>query len=1330
MARKAIQGYTEKSYFDNTRFLGLLASSDPLQEGYFRQLVNLNISDTNQSVCPRDGYLTTTLKNTDNSIISLSDQTIIYKDEKIQKHIIFDFSNSAPYSADISPYSIEDKYITGARPITRQDWTGVINFLMQVDDEIEDTYNSNIKSFLDTYPWRLKGNQYYFKEIDIDEYYNSPKNYDFTDKVVVDLNDSDAPDVLWGYISTIQDRPYTEYRSFSDAQASFRIKDSINYSRFFKIRPIPPYNFSNLYSNMYDEYINGSISIDDSQTFSIYDLNQINKRLVRATYSYTDDYNVSQKLDFWLQLYYRETSNTFYPSDCLIFEALDLDQHPTYDPTRRNIANDNSIIPLKMQNIYTETNRPDGHTSSVGQFLYFKDKDNNYAIQYVYPNKDYTISPYFDLSPASQVANNADAKWALRFDIFSTDTKADPLSEDVVVRSPWYDIEERKILLPEDTKDIENMYMLPTPEKDRHYKGLTYVIHVVPKDIKTAPVPSNLLSSYSGPFDLFRDAAEENSFRLNLVNPTFAFNLNYNDAKILQTSWSQKINTITNYFELLNVIKELQESALFYLTDLQNSSVDLNNNSYDRLKLPEVGINIHSTNQFLTGAQLIQTIRDKKIFTEDDRTGVNGVVFNLLPCAMIVNVDPNTVTNKPNVKVLASEKTLLAPTVYTNNNLTINTDYTIVLTYSNYGTSIFDIEIRSGETLVDSRTLRERVETTVLIPFKASSITSTITIDATAGVYIKKLSIIKTTFLDDWYTYPDKPFKITVASSIKTASIAINELYDFYDFYVTTGFTDVSPIITKYNFTEEYYNFEGDLFNIKTKDLKQQLPKSFLKSGYQITFYLYPYDTVEFATKENITEVKKYQQAWSTTPYITSGLALYGYDRLTVTYITESLEKEPEDIHNPDGALVFNGDRLVLWKDADLYISEHGNYYYFREASHKQFAEKIVKVIQYKEILMVFTVQHLYAVYEMDVETPTGKTNSDGSPGVSVETTWLSQCVLYNILTNKKYADAIQIFNQVVLFYSEDGQMFMIKPSTQIDDQTRFSLQYFNKSANDILKNYEVYMSERLYQYGVTKILTKDEINIKVDVSINYIDVYYSAPGFMTYILHYDILNNRYTVYDTLLFSDIKQIQYVPGGSYLLTHYNKKSFFTFAYNEPLINDSNTDMAFYYNFKKLPISTLLDTGDLNLNNHLMKRFRDLYITFKNLGARDMLFKIETETDGTIQVPFYVDQIEVKDINGTSFYTETKKEVGGNLLDFAGASYQLSDVLQSYNEMIRNNVSTEQGFAFDIADYTSNKMLTYRTSILNMGKVFRMKIQFISKGTYKIQQFGIIYKERRV
>ena len=134
MARKAVQGYPEKSYYDNTRYLGIVATTDPLNEGLFKHMVNFDVSDTGQSVEPREGFLSTTLKNTIpntptfNQVISLSKNTIIYKDGTLGAYILYDFSatpNSTgkAYVANISGYNVQNYYLPIISEITNYDWS-------------------------------------------------------------------------------------------------------------------------------------------------------------------------------------------------------------------------------------------------------------------------------------------------------------------------------------------------------------------------------------------------------------------------------------------------------------------------------------------------------------------------------------------------------------------------------------------------------------------------------------------------------------------------------------------------------------------------------------------------------------------------------------------------------------------------------------------------------------------------------------------------------------------------------------------------------------------------------------------------------------------------------------------------------------------------------------------------------------------------------------------------------------------------------------------------------------------------------------------------------
>ena len=43
---------------------------------------------------------------------------------------------------------------------------------------------------------------------------------------------------------------------------------------------------------------------------------------------------------------------------------------------------------------------------------------------------------------------------------------------------------------------------------------------------------------------------------------------------------------------------------------------------------------------------------------------------------------------------------------------------------------------------------------------------------------------------------------------------------------------------------------------------------------------------------------------------------------------------------------------------------------------------------------------------------------------------------------------------------------------------------------------------------------------------------------------------------------------------------------------------------------------------------------------------------------------------------------------------------------------------------------NKIITHKTNIVSKGKTIRIKMKYRSKGKYKIQGFGLIYKEHTV
>ena len=510
--------------------------------------------------------------------------------------------------------------------------------------------------------------------------------------------------------------------------------------------------------------------------------------------------------------------------------------------------------------------------------------------------------------------------------------------------------------------------------------------------------------------------------------------------------------------------------------------------------------------------------------------------------------------------------------------------------------------------------------------------------------------------------------------------------------------------------------------------------RGFFEKGLSGIFYMKPYQDSELLDDDsqikNYSDTETLKIAWDAIALKQSFNVQYTFDDLLPSYITKTTIDDADNIQQSTLLSSFEENRLLVCHKNILYISEAGRYYWFKPVNKIEFQEEIVKALQYKSIILVFTKQNLYVVYR--VETTVTQFNAvtnqleQNVTGIA----WLKQIVLYNLLVSQKYADIIQIFNQMILFYSEDGQLFMIRPSSQIDDQTRFSIQFLNKAANDILKHYDEYINERLEAYAKDTRVTKDQVKIKALVSLNFIKIIYYVPNVITYMLIFDVINNRYTVYDTLTFTNIFDKFFIESGDLLITEHNNKLFFTVPYIELNTRDNYTDMTFTNNFKKEGINCLIDTGNLNLNNHLYKRFRDLHVTFKNLNASNVLFNLETMIDEIIARPFYNQELEVKDINGTPYLVPVPKYDNNIMLELVDINQISETATDALRYSLTNNLFETNNVLMDFSQYNSSKLLTHRTSILGLGKVFRLKLQFISKGLYKLQNFGIIYKERRV
>lgn len=544
----------------------------------------------------------------------------------------------------------------------------------------------------------------------------------------------------------------------------------------------------------------------------------------------------------------------------------------------------------------------------------------------------------------------------------------------------------------------------------------------------------------------------------------------------------------------------------------------------------------------------------------------------------------------------------------------------------------------------------------------------------------------------------------TIFSDSVPTSLSFPRPYSYSntDYYSNINY-GVNNIFDSSLFTN-YFTLTYDTSNEVIQRLKDNL---FFENGFDITFYLLR-RPLEIPEGMNYDIYGRELLISSSSLYQSRTVIL---DNNEVIYIPEHLKEEPMAIASATNSLVFRdtlGDHLVVWNNNQVFISEPSTYYYFKYTGMFSYPAKVIKVIQYKDTLLVFTAQDLYSIfpYESTIQVQDG-TDDEGNPKYvqSKVITYNTLPVLYNLMVDEQYADAIQVFNQMVLFYSADGQMFMIKPTATIDSNTRFSIQYFNKSANDILANYHEYINERLQEYNIDKVVTKDDVVIKVLVNINYIKIFYCVPDVITYILIYDVINNYYTVYDTVAYSHVTDFINHEGFELYCTKHKDRMYITFPYRDVYHTDNNTDISSYYNFSPFEIHAELDTGNINLNNHIKKRFRTLYNTYKNIDAHELIYTVESFVDDVPVLTRVQDTIEIKNIDGVATYTPAEISNAVNLL-------------------------ADNSALFDFSAYNMNKIINHRSNVICSGKSIRLRLRFTSKGKYKILGYGLIYKEHHV
>ena len=1456
MARKAVQGFPEKSYYDNTRYLGIVATTDPLNEGLFKHMVNFDISDTGQSVQPREGFLTTTLKNINH--ISLSNNTIIYKDSTLGDYILFDITNNVGYIADVSGYNVQNYYLPIKSVIANKNWNDLFLYVLipQVN-YVRNFYNANTtqNKLTDTIAHFIP----FIKPITdtkIEHIYD--ENGISRTLVKVKLNTGIQGQLPFDFIIQFRYRenavgPFAadtliieglrymfEHPTLAPTERNIAVAKSIipeTFQRLYtkplnvdanSIDPRPDGHISNLGTFVYiydnnNNYVNNFIFRNSDYNIKPYfslnpayiDLNNNPEATDKWAYKF-ELFNTSTEIS-------DRTKNVLFSSPWMKYQGdsiqptpIFLDTVPTsnrdtvislgntetlnnhylgskyiifivpkeFTTTKSTIVNGTETVSSGKINgdffdeqgiVYaTLLNRYNAWSNAITSVKDLRtlrtaiNNLSNIANFYLY---DLTQEPSastfknFDESMKSLLESGTDTHAIVstvdeEYDLFLTASELLKRIEDENIFNTNYNIVFKFLpFASKDTITVTNTIDAFTSDP-RFLTQAPYYVSGNPEGSLTTIVNARVQDRVTGKFYRQTASPEGSTYEeINFTEGNFP-TLGFSEAQVffgITTGSNEVIGTFDNK----NICTGLlvtgtgipADTYILYKKNdttvvISNAATATNAGVALTMTVPSGGLVFNFTKDLYytdTRTQRFFQWRNESttigLLTSTANPGANkeeyrwffGTIKYWGGSTQFLSAYPNYIMKKNNFfnnrfgffrQNLETGKFSLE----TNLNILKNQGLPAInFTTSNLFGSQAPYYYNGGT--------------------NSTAYWVTQSGDEAPWIGNPGTPLDPNIQADEWYltNFFVAPINTIVQYSDQEGSYFYknigNNLWSFLGVDTNQQVSWVSNPIEGRVYqdlrTQTYYQWlnptgiNGQFTSTTLNGVVDLVGPNFFDKGINGIFYMRPYEDDELLNEsgqnKTFEELQTLQVAWGASSFRQTFNVSYGFDSLTVTYIDQVLDLYPQQIQASNTMTVFEDSRLLLWYNNVLFISEEGRFYWFKERNRIEFSEEIVKVLQYKQLILVFTTQHLYAVYRVETTTTQLNTATNQIEQNVTGVAWLKQIVLYNLLVSKKYADVIQIFNQMVLFYSEDGQLFMIRPSNTIDDQTRFNIQLFNKAANDILEHYDEYINERLATYAKDTRVTKDQVQIKSLVSINFIKIIYYVPNVITYILVYDVINNRYYAYDTLTFTNIFDKRFIDSGDLLITEHNNKLFFTIPFTEPNIRDNHVDMTFTNNFKKESVNCLIDTGNLNLNNHIHKRFRDLHVTFKNLNASDVLFNLETMIDEIIVRPFYSEQLEVQEIGGAMYLVTVPKFDNNDLVNINNISETATDVIK-YS--LTNNLFETNNVLMDFSQYTSSKLLTHRTSILGLGKVFRIKLQFISKGLYKLQNFGIIYKERRV
>ena len=460
MARKSIKGYSEKNYYDNTKFSGVTATYDVLNEGSFRHMANLDISDTGKSVTPRKGYLTTEFVNNEGHPIALTKNTIYFQepttgeyifldfssvDQTTEKHDTVEFNPALTWSCDLNIAS--NGYVSNSIMNS-----GCVEAMIPYEVENVGTIPNRIvfkedvqEIHLTSYVGYWEGNNY----VELKEQHTITKDNKDGYILLLYQDNEMLPDTPTTTANIQYNFASTENNIILELDTGPLLVNS-SYSKILFTKAVRVYDSSsnhilnmNIFKTSFfvanNKFITTPIANVNAQDLLNYlsvkkneliHIKPVNNNFAEIIY---DEYGVKQnviKVDylekqFWINLVYNKTDDMLY-----------LTPVHTEDPVGilsgdRNIASDQSIIPDPIYQIYEKDKAPIGHYNRIP--MIYAEQDGKYLVETANTLSRLELKPSFFIEDFSSADKY---EWAYTYDIRSTS----PLNVDTYT-SPIYNLD-------------------------------------------------------------------------------------------------------------------------------------------------------------------------------------------------------------------------------------------------------------------------------------------------------------------------------------------------------------------------------------------------------------------------------------------------------------------------------------------------------------------------------------------------------------------------------------------------------------------------------------------------------------------------------------------------------------------------------------------------------------------------------------------------------------------------------------------------------------------------------------------------------------------------